>query len=100
MACELVFPKCEPVSESGYEHFQEEEFYGQRLPPQLGAFGLGWPGPETKYPRDATLMPGSGGQFRDTEVSRVRGIRVVEPDGIEPTISSMHRSAPQLSPRR
>ena len=27
VACELVSPKCELVSESGSEHFQEEEFY-------------------------------------------------------------------------
>jgi hypothetical protein len=29
------------VSENASEHFQEEEFYGQRLTPKLGAFGLG-----------------------------------------------------------
>ena len=48
--CELVSPKSEPISESEYEHFQEEEFFGQRLPPQLGAFGL------EKYPRDTALF--------------------------------------------
>jgi hypothetical protein len=54
VACELV-----PVSESGSEDFQEEEFYGQRLPPQFGAFGMRRP--ETKYPRDGTLTAGNDG---------------------------------------
>jgi hypothetical protein len=40
VACEPVSRKCELVSESGSEHLQEEESYGQRQLPQLGAFGI------------------------------------------------------------
>jgi hypothetical protein len=55
----LSLAHCKPVSGNASDHFQEEEFYGQRPTAQLGAFGLQWPRPETAYRHPTALMHGN-----------------------------------------